>query len=735
MSKSDKSGKTKTKSSFLESGPTVFVMGYVDLVFTIKLIEKDLQNEDKKIKFEDLLSIKDLNFMKDKYDIWDRIILRGGNDTLRHLLIGNKTSKKKCRIDYIGYGVPKFEGDEEFFDEIYNFVTSKYHLAISKKPLNEGIRYSLSIVLKYKDQVQTINVGKSQEEEDKENKKKKSKKRGKDDKKEKKEKKEKKDNKKDKEEEEEEEDDESDDEGDGEDDDDEDKKEDDYEETDAMKEKKIPKFKRASSVLVNLNPTFSKHDLVYINYVDIKKIPGDFKMKDLFELIRFFKNKGSTLFVNFYKPKKPKVPDEPEEPEDNHENDNEVIEEGKTKESKDEKEEKEEKPEEKKEEKKKEKEGPSKKMLELNQLYEYTNVFFFDCRQCQKIFNKHYEAFTEDNINNRKKINNKSKVFDYFIKGIASATKEEVTGMKTGLFMDKLNKFTIIFASDKSANKQEFDSQPHPKVNHTNLDLINQYRKIIKEKKNDYYSILIASLVVNCILYSPNCQSTEVLYPAFLIGLEIIKKKLECEKNNLPQDSKIYKVKISEKILLKNLEQFASGGKEEGFVLDCLNKQKSSLKDYVSLYDYHLKNYFASENVRKDLKSKGFINAKGFIMYDPIHRNVMGIKTEKKQKRISEEEMKNKLMNSIHGIDVPGNIKDKEIDAKKHAKTQNTPTESKLPVSKDAMTNKKKRRKHKKKKDKGENSSGGGSSEEYSSGNNSGIESGNEDPSMDKTEM
>ena len=64
MSKSDKSGKTKTKSSFLDNGPTAFVMGYVDLIMTIKLTEKDLQNDDKQIKFEDLSSIKDLNFMK-----------------------------------------------------------------------------------------------------------------------------------------------------------------------------------------------------------------------------------------------------------------------------------------------------------------------------------------------------------------------------------------------------------------------------------------------------------------------------------------------------------------------------------------------------------------------------------------------------------------------------------------------------------------------------------------------
>ena len=87
-----------------------------------------------------------------------------------------------------------------------------------------------------------------------------------------------------------------------------------------MKEKKIPKFKRGSSVLVNLNPSYPRYDMVYINYSDAKKIPGDFKMRDLLELLKFFKSKGSTLFVNFYKPKKKKVQEEPEEPEDSHEN-------------------------------------------------------------------------------------------------------------------------------------------------------------------------------------------------------------------------------------------------------------------------------------------------------------------------------------------------------------------------------------------------------------------------------
>ena len=758
MSKSNKIGKNKSKTNtkLSDSLPIMFAMGHVDLIFKLNLSDKDLEkpqsgensnneenqdkkkenNDDRYYKLEDLNSIKDLNFIKDKKEIWDKIILSGGNDTLKQLLIGNKTSKKKCRIEYIGFGRPKFEGEEEFFDEIYDYVTAKNYLIVNKTPLDEGARSSLNIILTHRGETKIISQGKSQEEEDKENKKKKkkSKKNEKNDKNEKNKKKNDKKGKKEKEEEEEaEEDEDSEDEDEEDDEDEEEKKEEDYEETEAMKNKKIPKFRRSTSVLINLNPTSPKYDMIYINYVDIKKIPGDFKMRDLLELLKFFKNKGSTLFVNFYKPKKPKVPEEPEEPEDNHEDDNKIMDEGKTKENQDEEPEE---PEEKKEKKeKKKREGPPRKMIELNQLYDFTNIFFFDTKQCIKIFNKHYETFTEDNVNNRKVIT-RSKIFDYFIKGIATATKEEVTGMKTGLFLDQLNKFTIIYASKRAANKVELDSQPHPKVNHSNLELIKEYKKYLKINKNDYYSILISTLVINCGATSPNCQSTDVIYPAFLIALEIIKKKLEMEKNKLEEDESIYKVKVSEKIIIKDLERFASGGKEDGFVLDCTNKQKSTMKDYVSLYDYHLKTFFSSEYVRKDLKSKGFINTKGFIMYDPVHRNVMGKKTEKKKKRVTEEEMKNKLMSSIHGINVPSNIKDKEIDAEKLAKTLNSPTEKKLPYSKETIpTSNTKKKKHRRHKKKGGEDSSGGSSDEYSSGN-SGTESGNEESSgtVEKTE-
>ena len=113
MSKTTKAGKNKSKATgFSESTPTMFTMGYIDLIFKINLADKDLEKplsdqnqneesqnkkneEDKYYKLEDLKSIKDLNFIKDKKEIWDKIVVSGGNDALKQLIIGNRTSKKK----------------------------------------------------------------------------------------------------------------------------------------------------------------------------------------------------------------------------------------------------------------------------------------------------------------------------------------------------------------------------------------------------------------------------------------------------------------------------------------------------------------------------------------------------------------------------------------------------------------------------------------------------------------
>ena len=64
------------------------------------------------------------------------------------------------------------------------------------------------------------------------------------------------------------------------------------------------------------------------------------------------------------------------------------------------------------------------------------------------------------------------------------------------------------------------------------MDLIKQYKDILNEKRNDYYSVFISSIIIHCASYAPSCQSTEVIYQSFLISLEVIKKNLNVKKMN-----------------------------------------------------------------------------------------------------------------------------------------------------------------------------------------------------------
>ena len=874
--KSDKNKKgkkkeTKPKKEEPEFSGMTFAMGQMDLIFEIILDDEDLKNpesksdDDKYFKIENMNSIKDISFLKDKKeDFLNTIKLKPNNEFVKQLILGNKISKKKCFIDLNCYGRPKFEGDEEFFDKIFEYVTVKNYLQINKTPLEEGARFSLLIQLKHKkhpEQTNEIKVGKtpSEEKEEKaqdeaakkeeENKQKQEKeeeeKKEMEEKKQQKiqqykEKREKEKRKKEEEERkkkekegknqneggkegeeeknenneneqnnEEEKNEENNNNEQNNEENNEEKKEEneeeekedeeeDYEENDAMKEKKIPKFKK-KNILCNLYPSCTKYDLIYLNYEDLAKIPGDFKIKYLIELLEHFKKKKSNIFINFYKcepTQKEKKEEEDKKKEEMKKEEEKKKEEAKKEEDERKKKEtklkeisdkrdillkkqkdltenkkkeikemeqqqktdelnkiktdlenldeeeqniideiraeeevkkeyKRKKEQEQEKEQKEQFKKDKKEMRQLNEIFFFTDGYFFDTKQACEIFNKHYLCHTTDNKKNKKVIN-KQKVFDYFITAIARGATDEVQGNKIGLFMEDCSKYTIIYCSKKTASKKELNAQPHPKINPHNIKLVQKYQEIIKENKNDYYSIF-ACLAAHEISAAHNI-STEVIYPSFLTSLDIIKRKVECQKNEITtiNEDQIYKVKMNEKALQQELEKLASDSKEGGFILDCTNKSKSTLKDYVALYDYHLRGFFSSQLIRKYLRNKGFIDSKGFIMYDPVYRNVMGAQCKNK-KKYEGDELKEKIISSIKGIDVPTRIKDKELDAKKAIEKQNVPIDKKIPYVKDYNQYKQTKKKKKKKKNgEGSSSSGGSSDDENKSGDDSGA-SGNEE--------
>ena len=652
----------QNKQKIKEAIPLALSFGKIDIIYRIEFTEKDLEkpeneNQDEKYyDIENINSIKDLSFIKDKKNIWDKFQLIPNNSTLEQLIIANKIAKKKMHVDYIGYGSPKFEGDDEFFNEIFAYVNEKHFIDINSRALIDSPAYSITFELFFKDKTHSFSIGGGSKKEEKEDKKEgegEQKKEGEGD--------QKKEG------------------GEGE------KKEDeDYEENDAMKQGRIPKFSRKESILCKLYPRYSRYCSFYLNYDELKDIPGDFEKRDLIEFLFFLKKKGTKIFLNFYQPQEKE--EKKEDDLGNKNKDNKLVEEaydsaGKPKEKDQEKE---------KQNEEEDEEGESKEereMKDLNNLYYLTDLYFFENKQAINEFDRHYKFFTSDKDKDKKKIN-KQKLYDYFIKGIASGTKSEVDGDKLGFFLDDFLKYFIVHAAKKKAKKYEFDCQLYPKINHNNMNLIEDYKKIIKKNINHYISLFITFIISG--VTSTGSTSNEVIIGSFLNALEIIKRKLECEKNGIIlSERELMKFKLSEKNLQERINELALDNQESGFILDCTNKEKSELKEYVPLYDYHLVYYFRSDINKKELQKKGFINEKGFIMYDPVHRKRMRPDLEKK--KLNEEEKYKKVEGNIKNIDVGSRIKDKEIDSSKINPDKNMVTVKKLPKSKYGIVKKKKK--------------------------------------------
>ena len=610
-----------------EAVPLALCIGKMDIIYRLEFTQQDLlkpakqqKENDKYFHIEDLNSIKDLEFIKSKKSIYDKIQFIPNNDTLEQLHIANKISKKKMHVDFIPYGRPFFEGEEEFFNDIFIYVNDKNHIDINSRPLSSEGPYSFTFELIYKDRKNSISLSCEGEEKKEEKKKQK---------------------------------------------DDYDDEDEDYEENAAMKNGKIPKFTRKDSVLCNMVPRYNRYCSFYLNFYDIKDIPGDFEKRDLIEFVFFLKKKGIKIFMNFYQPEKE---EEKKEEEKNKNKDNQIADEtydtsGKANEK------------DKNKENEEDEEGETKEereMKDLNNLYYLTDLYFFENKQAIKEFDKHYQFFRDD-----KKVKNsitKQKLLDYFIKGVASGTKNEVDGNKVGFFLDDFMKYFVVRAAKKNAKKFSFDCQLYPKINHSNMSLIDDYKRIIKKNINHYISLFITFILQG--VTSSGSTSNEVIIGAYLNALEIIKRKVECEKNNIILSEKdLMKFKLSDKNLEERIKELLLETKEGNFILDCTNKEKSELKEYVPLYDYHLVYYFRSENTQKQLYQKGFINEKGFIMYDHDYRKRM--RPDIENKYLNHEETKKKVELNIKNIDVGVRIKDKEIDSSKFDK--NLVTKKKLP--------------------------------------------------------
>jgi hypothetical protein len=378
---------------------------------------------------------------------------------------------------------------------------------------------------------------------------------------------------------------------------------------------------------------------VYINVNELKNIEEYLDADEFIEVVKSFKSKGIKIFANYYKPDKSDLVEPPMDDDDvfdeedrynannnnnannENENDNENgnednIEEQNT-------------PQKEQENNNKPKEETFSKQQFLKTLYDLSDIFFFDENQANKLFDNHFKTFSQKKGTNQVK---KSQVHDYFISSIAGNTK----GDKVGLFLKDLEYFTIVNCSNKIGNCETIDSTLYPKKTIRNIEIINRYKSVIEQNKDQFYSIF-CSLMIGAVSDPSKCFEEEIKV-GFINALDIIKKELECSKTNIAfNEKRLINYKVLKQNNKFNRTNCSLKGKENGFVLDCMNKEKSKLKAYLPLKDKNLKLYFESKYNWKNLIQKGFIDKKGYIMYDKEYRDIFGpeytIQTKKRGKK------------------------------------------------------------------------------------------------------
>ena len=377
----------------------VLGIGFVDLIFQIELNDKEMKNK----KLSDINSLKDLQFLKKNKEMWNFIKLKGGNDTLNHLLIGNEYFKEKYIIDYIGFGTLNFEKEVSFFYDIYKHVCLRYFLFINDFPLDKNANSTLIIELIYKGKNKIINYESNVNKE--------------------------------------------------------------VDKYLIKKNNNKPKLKRSESIFCNMIPYFDKYNVIFINYSDIKNIPGDFVIEDLFDLFEFYYKKGSYIFINFY---------EVGNNDDSNNNGGDDI---------------------------------FLKIIELIKKYNLSQLLFFlDVEQSQKKFQDNY---TEKEL------------FNCFINNtisssISSSMKKEIKEKIIGLFLNKFENYSII--STSALNKYDCKIFPPNGKKEELIDI----KKRIKYNIVDYYSILIYSIIYSCTNFTKNSDRMNILYDSFKAALELI---------------------------------------------------------------------------------------------------------------------------------------------------------------------------------------------------------------------
>ena len=565
------------KTQTNENANSILFLGHFDAEYNLELTEQELAKFNIE-NIENLHDSKDLKFLVENQNLWNKIDISSSNDILNcALFLSRVLGEAKIKVDYLTFEKPKFSVEEEDFKNIFMFVNKKFNLRLIPKALKGDVQCKFKLNLKCGDKIKNFEIGNGSVEEDYY----------------------------------------------------ENEENDDDQLRKKNGESKINNYHNNNNDNNNDNEEtiFTKcHITKKYNYFlckidDAKDIE---KIEDFIKFITDLKiNKSTNICIIF------------NDTSEQFDGDDE--------------------------------------MKNLNKIYLLTDTFLMDTNSALKCFNIHYKKFT-NNKKNEKEMTEKD-LIDYFSATICCGGALSILNSKISFFVDEnFSKITIIeVPMNGKANVLNYEIRPFPKINHSNIDSIDNFKKTLRENREFFKAVYFGGFFSKFATSKNKIKGNEIFYPSHLTGVEILKRILDLSVNNmnLPLNQRFYIVRLNQKEINEYLKQEAIAKKEGNFVLDCTNVNKSKMKYYVPLFDYNLHEYFATKSVQKDLLNKGFINSKGFVNFDPLYRAGMRDAIRKKKRSSSLNKEKEKILKQI---------KKNEENNKERILRSVSPTNKKLPT-------------------------------------------------------
>lgn len=315
----------------------------------------------------------------------------------------------------------------------------------------------------------------------------------------------------------------------------------------------------------------------------------------------------------------------------------------------------------------------------INEILDYTDVFVFEKKEALALFNL-LSTLKDSSVNNVEEKKNLDLLF------IKEVNKKRKYLPKIGIFIDELKKITIIEQESKSnliLFHSDFDLKFIP--DKISKEIAEEYKKLMVVHDQELKFTFIGGFLSR-IFYKRSFNT------CFTAGSESVKRILELLRFQIdyPLDNNYYIIRIkkhghdknSQAIKEKQEEDLIKIRKEKHFVLDCVNKETSSMKTYNPLYDQNLQSFFSSLTIRSHLKKLGFINRKGNVLQDPDFKKLGIIKNKKLVKAYEDEQKKlikikennYKMKLQIHNLFLGGTSNLQNVglnDLEKYAKVYN----------------------------------------------------------------